>query len=35
MFDVAADGHVLFSKRSAGRFPTDEEIAGKIRSLDR
>lgn len=26
VFDVAADGKVIFSKHSAGRFPDDDEI---------
>lgn len=26
VFDVAADGKVIFSKRATGRFPMPEEI---------
>jgi selenoprotein W-related protein len=32
VFDVAADGKVLFSKHSAGRFPDSDEIIAALRS---
>ena len=32
VFDVAADGKVLFSKHSAGRFPDADEIITALRS---
>ena len=31
IFDVAIDGEVVYSKDQTYRFPTDEEIFGKIR----
>jgi selT/selW/selH-like putative selenoprotein len=31
VFDVLVDGRVIFSKHSAGRFPTDAEIVQAIR----
>jgi hypothetical protein len=30
---VSTDGKVLFSKKDAGRFPTEKEIVGMLRSL--
>jgi len=30
VFDVAVDGRVIFSKRSAGRFPTVDDILPAI-----
>jgi selT/selW/selH-like putative selenoprotein len=31
VFDVAADGKLLFSKHSEGRFPDDHEIIEALR----
>jgi len=31
VFDVRADGVSLFSKKKAGRFPTEAEILGALR----
>ena len=31
IFDVVADGHLLFSKQETGRFPEDEEILAQLR----
>jgi selT/selW/selH-like putative selenoprotein len=28
VFEICVDGRLAFSKKSAGRFPTREEIAG-------
>ena len=33
VFDVAANGRVLFSKHSTGRFPDDEEIIKALRLM--
>ncbi len=33
VFDVAAEGKVLFSKHTAGRFPDADEIMVALRSL--
>jgi hypothetical protein len=30
IFDVAVDGAVIFSKHEVGRFPTDDEVLGKL-----
>jgi selT/selW/selH-like putative selenoprotein len=30
VFEIRADGRLAFSKKSAGRFPTDEEIVGSV-----
>ena len=30
VFDVTADGELIFSKKSAGRFPETEEILGAL-----
>ena len=30
VFDVSADGKVIFSKKSVGRFPDNEEIVGAL-----
>ena len=32
VFDVAADGRIVFSKHEAGRFPGHDEIIAAIRS---
>ena len=32
IFDVAADGDVIYSKHTAGRFPDDDEVIAAIRS---
>jgi selT/selW/selH-like putative selenoprotein len=32
VFDVAVDGRVIFSKRSAGRFPDPAEIIAALRT---
>jgi len=31
VFDVVADGDLLFSKHAAGRFPDEQEIVEKLR----
>ena len=31
VFDVVADGDLVYSKHKAGRFPTDEEVLKKLR----
>jgi selT/selW/selH-like putative selenoprotein len=31
VFDVRADGALLFSKKQAGRFPTEAEILAALR----
>ena len=33
VFDVAADGRVVFSKHSSGRFPEHAEIVQTLRAL--
>lgn len=33
VFDVTADGTLLFSKHSAGRFPDDDEIIKALRLM--
>jgi selT/selW/selH-like putative selenoprotein len=33
VFDVLADGKLIFSKHATGRFPDDAEIVQAIRSL--
>ncbi len=30
IFDVVADGELIFSKHEAGRFPEDDEIIAKL-----
>jgi len=30
VFDVEADGRLLFSKQEKGRFPEDEEVIGQL-----
>ena len=30
VFEVVADGNLIFSKRDSGRFPTPEEIIGQL-----
>ena len=30
MFEVTADGDLIFSKRKEGRFPEDEEVLGPL-----
>jgi len=35
IFEVHADGALLFSKKSAGRFPTHAEIIAAIRGMVR
>lgn len=30
VFEIEVDGKVKFSKKTAGRFPTDEEIAALV-----
>jgi selT/selW/selH-like putative selenoprotein len=32
VFDVRADGVSVFSKKQAGRFPTEAEILGALRA---
>jgi len=32
VFDVVADGAVVFSKHAAGRFPDDQEIIDALQS---
>jgi len=32
IFEVRADGDLIFSKKTAGRFPTNEEIAAILRA---
>jgi len=31
IFDVEADGELVFSKHQVGRFPEDEEVLAKLR----
>ncbi len=31
IFDVQADGELIFSKHEVGRFPEDEEVLAKLR----
>jgi selenoprotein W-related protein len=31
IFDVVADGKLLFSKHTTGRFPTNDEIIERLR----
>jgi len=31
IFDVIADGALVFSKQQAGRFPEDDEVLAKLR----
>jgi selT/selW/selH-like putative selenoprotein len=31
IFDVVADGNLIFSKHNAGRFPSNDEILKKLR----
>jgi selT/selW/selH-like putative selenoprotein len=31
VFDVVADGDLVFSKHGAGRFPNSEEVLSKLR----
>jgi selenoprotein W-related protein len=31
IFDVEADGEMIFSKHQVGRFPEDEEVLAKLR----
>jgi selenoprotein W-related protein len=31
IFDVVADGNLVFSKHDSGRFPTNDEIINKLR----
>jgi len=33
VFDVVADGDLIFSKHAAGRFPDEEEIVEALRLL--
>jgi selT/selW/selH-like putative selenoprotein len=32
IFDVRADGQLIFSKKTAGRFPTAAEILARVRA---
>ena len=32
VFDIVADGKLIFSKKAEGRYPTHEEIIGSLRS---
>jgi selenoprotein W-related protein len=32
VFDVTADGKVIFSKKSVGRFPGTDEILGALKN---
>ena len=34
IFDVVADGNLVFSKHSAGRFPDAREIVDALRALE-
>ncbi len=34
VFDVTVDGKLIFSKHSVGRFPSEDEILGQLRSMD-
>lgn len=33
VFDVVADGNLVYSKHATGRFPEEEEVVAAIRSL--
>ena len=33
VFEVAADGKLIFSKRSTGRFPDNNEMIQKLKSI--
>jgi selT/selW/selH-like putative selenoprotein len=35
VFDVEADGTLVFSKHEAGRFPEEPEVVEAIRALSR
>ena len=35
IFDVAADGSLLFSKHELGRYPEPEEVIDALRDLSR
>jgi selT/selW/selH-like putative selenoprotein len=32
VFEITVDGSLAYSKKSTGRFPTDEEISSAVRS---
>ena len=32
VFDVRVDGALVFSKKKAGRFPTEAEVLGALRA---
>jgi selT/selW/selH-like putative selenoprotein len=32
VFEITVDGSLVYSKKSTGRFPTDEEVASAVRS---
>jgi selT/selW/selH-like putative selenoprotein len=33
VFEIVADGQLVFSKKSAGRFPEDQEVLSALRKL--
>lgn len=33
VFEVTADGQLVFSKKAQGRFPEDDEVLGPLRDL--
>lgn len=35
MFDVKADGKLVFSKHQTGRFPEDQEVLAALEALKR
>jgi len=34
VFDVVADGDLIYSKHTTGRFPENQEIVQKLQNLD-
>ncbi|TWT44178.1 Rdx family protein [Phycisphaerae bacterium RAS1] len=35
IFDVKANGKLIFSKHEVGRFPEDDEVLGKLEAMKR
>ena len=33
VFEVVANGKLIFSKKATGRFPSNEEVIGKLKSV--
>jgi len=34
VFEIKANGHLIFSKKQLGRFPEDEEISNLIKGIE-